>query len=48
MDIGLLNVDVASGIVTGESDVVSGGVSLRTHTHTKVMPGPALTGPPAC
>ena len=47
MSAGGATLDVASGIVTGESDVVSGGVSLRTHTHTKVMPGPALSGPPA-
>ena len=31
----------------GEPDVVSGSISLRHHLHTGVIPGPALTGPPA-
>ena len=31
----------------GEPDVVSGGVSLREHLHTKVTSGSELSGPPA-
>ena len=40
------SVELAGGIVTAEGDVISGSISLRTHKHTGVIPGPALTGEP--
>lgn len=43
---GNVTLDCSGGdlIVTG--DVIADGVSLKTHVHTDVMPGTALTGPP--
>jgi len=35
-----------SGTVTGTTDVVGGGISVKTHTHGGVMSGPSNTGVP--
>lgn len=40
----LVTIDTPMVIVSG--DVVAGGISLRTHLHTGVVPGPATTGGP--
>lgn len=37
----------ATGTITGTTDVVGGGKSLKTHKHTGVTTGIALTGTPA-
>ena len=36
-----------TGTVTGTADVVGGGKHLKTHTHTGVLSGGAVSGPPA-
>ena len=36
----------AEQTVTGSSDVIGGGISLKGHKHTNVQPGPATTGGP--
>lgn len=38
---------IAGGTVTASVDVIGGGISLKTHTHTGVTPGGGMTGPPA-
>ena len=38
---------VCTGTVTGESDVLGGGKSLKSHKHTGVQAGAAQTGAPA-
>lgn len=36
----------ATGTITGDTDVIGGGKSLKTHTHTGVQPGGGTSGPP--
>lgn len=36
-----------TGTITGQTDVVGGGKSLKSHTHTGVTAGSATTGAPA-
>jgi hypothetical protein len=36
----------ATGTVTGQADVVGGGKSLKTHTHSGVTTGSGNSGPP--
>ncbi len=36
----------ATGIVTSQADVVGGGKSLKSHRHTGVQAGGAISGPP--
>jgi len=36
----------STGTITGDADVVGAGKSLKTHTHTGVQTGAALSGPP--
>lgn len=40
------SLEVAGGVVTAESDVIAGGVSLVNHIHTGVITGPMVSGPP--
>lgn len=35
-----------TGTVTVSDDVLAAGISLKTHTHGQVMPGPGVTGAP--
>ena len=43
-----INGDVqVNGKITASDDVVGGGISLMTHTHSGVQSGGAMTGPPA-
>ena len=43
-----INGDVqVNGKLTASDDVVGGGISLMTHTHSGVQSGGAMTGPPA-
>ncbi len=39
-------VEQSGGEITAESDVVAAGISLVTHVHSGVTPGPGMTGPP--
>jgi phage baseplate assembly protein V len=36
----------STGTITSDTDVVGGGKSLKTHTHTGVQAGGAFSGPP--
>ena len=43
-----INGDVqVNGKLTATDDVVGGGISLKTHTHSGVQSGGSMTGPPA-
>lgn len=37
----------ATGTITGDTDVIGGGKSLKTHTHGGVQTGGGTTGPPS-
>jgi len=37
---------VSAQSVTAQSDVIGGGISLKNHVHSGVLPGPSSTGPP--
>jgi phage baseplate assembly protein V len=36
----------ATGTITGQTDVIGGGKSLKSHTHSGVTPGSGNSGPP--